>query len=137
MGGTEKKHPRGAGRKPGRPVCTFLKRSRARAPRPRGRPARVVGDVPHAAPPATRLPGPAAGRAAGAVLGLGRGKRVRLGWQDVPERVDGIGARALVMDLTGLSPGRYRVVLSVKPVEEPAVAASREIVVSKSPPVPP
>jgi len=34
MGGTEKKHPRGAGRKPGRPGCTFLKRSRARAPRP-------------------------------------------------------------------------------------------------------
>src|SRR2546425_999725 len=45
MGGTEKKHPRGAGRKPGRPGCTFLKRSRARAPRPRGRPARAVGDA--------------------------------------------------------------------------------------------
>src|SRR5205807_9834958 len=68
MGGTEKKHPRGAGRKPGRPWCTFLKRSRARAPRPRGRPARAVGDAPHAAPPATRLPGPASGRARDALL---------------------------------------------------------------------
>src|SRR3989442_1680648 len=70
-------------------------------------------------------------------LGLGRSKGVRLEWQDVPERVDGIGARALTVDLSGLSPGRYRVVLSVKAEDEPAVAASREIVVSKSSPVPP
>jgi len=64
-------------------------------------------------------------------LGLGRSKRVRLEWQDAPERVDGIGARALAVDLSGLSPGRYRVVLSVKPQDEPAVAASREIVVTR------
>jgi len=70
-------------------------------------------------------------------LGLGRSKGVRLEWQDVPERVDGIGARALTVDVSGLSPGRYRVVLSVKAEDEPAVAASREIVVSKSSPVPP
>ena len=63
-------------------------------------------------------------------LGLGRSKRVRLEWQDVPERVDGIGARALAVDLSGLSPGRYRVVLSVKPEDGPSVAASREIVVT-------
>src|SRR2546425_5506893 len=70
-------------------------------------------------------------------LGLGRSKGVRLEWQDVPERVDGIGARALTVDVSGLSPGRYRVVLSVKAEDEPAVAASREIVVSNSPPPPP
>jgi hypothetical protein len=63
-------------------------------------------------------------------LGLGRRKRVRLEWQDHPERVDGIGARTLRLDLSGLAPGRYRVVLSVKPEDEPPVTASREIVVS-------
>jgi len=70
-------------------------------------------------------------------LGLGRSKGVRLEWQDVPEQADGIGARALTVDLSGLSPGRYRVVLSVKPEDEPAVAASREIIVSTTPPGPP
>ena len=70
-------------------------------------------------------------------LGLGRGKGVRLEWQDVPERVDGIGARALGVDLSGLSLGRYRVVLSVKPQDQPAVAASREIVVSDPRAAPP
>ena len=70
-------------------------------------------------------------------LGFGRGKGVRLEWQDVPERVDGIGVRALTVDLSGLSPGRYRVVLSVKPQDEPAVAASREIVVSDPRAAPP
>jgi len=62
---------------------------------------------------------------------------VRLEWQDVPELRDGIGARALTVELSGLSPGRYRVVLSVKPQDEPAVAASREIVVSDPRAAPP
>ena len=62
---------------------------------------------------------------------FGRSKRVRLEWQDVPERVDGIGARALAVDLSGLSPGRYRVVLAVKPADEPPVTATREILVTR------
>jgi hypothetical protein len=66
-------------------------------------------------------------------LGLGRSNRVRLEWQDQPERVNGIGARTLTLDLSGLAPGRYRVVLSVKPADEPPVTASREIAVSRKP----
>lgn len=52
---------------------------------------------------------------------------LRIQWDEVPQRVNGIAGRGVRVDLSRLVSGRYRMQLMVTPVGEGAVVAVREI----------
>ncbi|MDB4873952.1 MAG: hypothetical protein JWM41_398 [Gemmatimonadetes bacterium] len=52
---------------------------------------------------------------------------LRIQWDDVPQRVNGIAGRGVRVDLSRLVSGTYRMQLTVTPVGEGAVSAVREI----------
>jgi len=54
---------------------------------------------------------------------------MRVQWQEVPGRDDGIASRAVNLDLSRLAPGRYEIKLTLTPRDEPGVIAKREIIV--------
>ncbi len=54
-------------------------------------------------------------------------RRTRLEWQEEGRPRDGIVCRAVVLDLTGLAPGRYRIELAVVPAGTEGASTSREI----------
>jgi hypothetical protein len=56
---------------------------------------------------------------------------VRVEWQEVPDRGDNIASRAVSLDLSRLSPGRYEITLTVTPKDEPSVVAKREVTVDR------
>ena len=61
-----------------------------------------------------------------AALGLaGKSGSVRLEWRETVHPPQGTVSRALVLDLAGLVPGRYRVDVTVSPPGRPSVTSSR------------
>ena len=56
---------------------------------------------------------------------------VRVEWQEVPDHGDNIASRAVSLDLSRLSPGRYEITLTVTPKDEPSVVAKREVAVDR------
>jgi hypothetical protein len=56
-----------------------------------------------------------------------RSSAVRLRWDEAPSQEGGTAPRALVLDLSGLAPGRYRIELSVSPAGYAPVTVQREI----------
>jgi hypothetical protein len=66
-------------------------------------------------------------RAVQAVGLASRPRLVRLEWQEQRRPREGIVARAVVLDLAGLAPGRYRIALAVAPLGTAATSVSREI----------
>jgi hypothetical protein len=66
-------------------------------------------------------------------LGLGGGGRhhdVRLEWDEVPE-IPWVTPRALAVDLSGLSPGRYMIEVSITPPGKQTVTTRREVVIAR------
>lgn len=68
-------------------------------------------------------------RAVQAIGLAARPRLARLEWRDEgrPRGVDGIVSRAVVLDLAGLAPGRYRIELAITPAGAAAASTSREI----------
>ena len=66
-------------------------------------------------------------RLAAAVGVAGKRKAVRLEWQEVPEERGALYGRALAIDLSGLTPGRYRLELTVRTAAGESETAGREI----------
>lgn len=56
---------------------------------------------------------------------------LRVEWQEVPDRGDHIATRAVSLDLSRLSPGRYEIILTVTPKDEPSVVSRRELLVDR------
>jgi hypothetical protein len=56
---------------------------------------------------------------------------LRVQWQEVPDRGDGVASRAVSLDLSRLAAGRYRIRLSSTPRGEAPVLATREVVVER------
>jgi hypothetical protein len=52
-------------------------------------------------------------------------------WQEVPDATDHLTSRAVTLDLSRLTPGRYEISLTVKPGDAPPAVAKREIVVER------
>ena len=68
-------------------------------------------------------------RRATSTLGLSRQRfAVRLSWQELARPRDGVAPRAVALDLTGLSPGRYQIEVVIKAGAAEATAA-REITI--------
>ncbi len=67
------------------------------------------------------------GRAAESLGFTGPRTPVRLAWQEVPESHDAVAGRALALDVSGLSPGRYRIELAIESAGQKPVTATREI----------
>ena len=59
----------------------------------------------------------------------GRRASVRLQWREVPEHHGAVASRALALDLSGLSPGPYRIELVVHGPAAARASAIREITV--------
>jgi len=66
-------------------------------------------------------------RAVQAVGLASRPRRTRLEWREEGRPRDGIVWRAVVLDLAGLAPGRYRIELAVAPIGAAAASTSRAI----------
>lgn len=67
-------------------------------------------------------------RRAARVLRLSdRGSPMSVQWQEVPNPQTGIATRVISVDLSRMTPGRYRITLTVSPSDGPAGTASREI----------
>ena len=52
---------------------------------------------------------------------------LRVQWQEVPQRVNGVAGRGVRVDLSRLRPGRYRLQLAVEASGDPTVTSVREI----------
>jgi len=59
----------------------------------------------------------------------GRRASVRLEWREIPERRGSVAARALALDLSGLSPGPYRIELVVRGPRGQRASVARDITV--------
>jgi hypothetical protein len=71
-------------------------------------------------------------RRAARVLHLAdKGSPLSVQWQEVPDRATGIASRAVTVDLARLTPGRYRIRLTVTPNDAPPTFATREIEIVK------
>ena len=56
---------------------------------------------------------------------------VKVQWQEMPNGVNRVASRAMALDLSRLDPGRYEIRLTLTAKDEPAVVATREIVVTR------
>lgn len=66
-------------------------------------------------------------RRAGERVGIvGPPARSRVGWRESPDG-RGISARSFVLDLTGLQPGGYRITVTITPIGEAPLTATRRI----------
>jgi hypothetical protein len=67
-----------------------------------------------------------------AALGLApKAARVKLEWHETTPPPQGTVSRALVLDLAGLQPGRYRVAVTLAPRGQPSVTSVRALSVSE------
>jgi len=69
-------------------------------------------------------------RAAQSLHIAGRRAAVRLEWQELPQRRGAVAGRPLALDLSGLSPGRYRIEIAVHGASGRRAVATREIEVA-------
>ena len=71
-------------------------------------------------------------RRAARVLRLSeKGSPVNIQWQEVPNHDTGVATRVISVDLSRITPGRYRIRLTVTPTDGPPGSASREIIVGR------
>jgi len=69
-------------------------------------------------------------RAAQSLHITGRRASVRLEWQELPQLRGAVAGRPLALDLSGLSPGRYRIEIAVHGASGRRAVATREIEVA-------
>ncbi|HEX4601617.1 MAG TPA: hypothetical protein VH116_09535 [Gemmatimonadales bacterium] len=58
---------------------------------------------------------------------VARRRAVQLRWVEVPSALAGVASRALALDLGGVTPGRYRIELTVAPGDQDPLTATRQI----------
>jgi len=56
---------------------------------------------------------------------------MRVQWQELPNQVDHVASRTMMLDLSKLDPGRYEIRLMVSPKGEPSVVTKREIMIER------